>query len=406
MTAATARTVLVTDGEHRAALAIVRSLGRAGHRVYVGSASPSPLAGASRFARGTLLLPDPMREPDGYAEAVGAAARQVGADTIFPVTDAALLSLLPARDARLFGLGDLRIPFPSDAIFRKAGDKRFVIDEARRLGISVPDQQVLVGPGDLPSQPLTYPVVIKPARSVGVDPGIRKSFTIRYAEDEQELASVLSEYGADGYPLLLQQRIVGPGCGIFLLLWDDEVRALFAHRRLREKPPSGGVSVYSESVAPDPALVAQSRALLSALEWSGVAMIEYKIDAKTDTPYLMEINGRFWGSLQLAIDAGVDFPTLLLAAAHGENGTAPPVYREGVRLRWWWGDIDHLLARFRASADASALAPETPGRARLARDVLTPRLGHDAYGEVFRWSDPRPFVRESLAWLRSAFRSR
>ncbi len=46
-------------------------------------------------------------------------------------------------------------------------------------------------------------------------------------------------------------------------------------------------------------------------------MVEFKADARTGTPYLMEINGRFWGSLQLAIDAGVDFPAILVAAALG-----------------------------------------------------------------------------------------
>ena len=69
------------------------------------------------------------------------------------------------------------------------------------------------------------------------------------------------------------------------------------------------MSVYRESVAADPDLVRRSRALLDAFGWCGVAMVEYKLDERTGTPYLMEVNGRFWGSLQLAIDAGVDFPS-------------------------------------------------------------------------------------------------
>lgn len=75
--------------------------------------------------------------------------------------------------------------------------------------------------------------------------------------------------------------------------------------------------MYRESVVADPALVERSRRLLARLNWQGVAMVEYKIDASTGMPYLMEINGRFWGSLQLAIDAGVDFPRLLLEVATG-----------------------------------------------------------------------------------------
>src|SRR6185312_15979930 len=104
--------------------------------------------------------------------------------------------------------------------------------------------------------------------------------------------------------------------------------------------PSGGVSVYRESIVADPELVRRSRALLDRFGWCGVAMIEYKVDARTGTPYLMEINARFWGSLQLAIDAGVDFPNLLLSVALDGARPAMPTYRAGVRSRWWWGDVD------------------------------------------------------------------
>ena len=135
--------------------------------------------------------------------------------------------------------------------------------------------------------------------------------------DAASLRPIVDSLDDAAFPLLVQQRIVGPGVGIFLLLWDGAVRATFAHRRLREKPVSGGVSVYSESVSADPALVERSRQLLEQMQWSGVAMVEYKLETKTGTPYLMEVNGRFWGSLQLAIDAGVDFPALLVAAATG-----------------------------------------------------------------------------------------
>jgi hypothetical protein len=134
----------------------------------------------------------------------------------------------------------------------------------------------------------------------------RSKHVVHHAADRSQLEKAPGVLPPSAYPLILQQRIVGPGTGIFLLLWDGRVRAVFAHRRLREKPPAGGVSVYRESIVADPALVERSRRLLARLHWQGVAMVEFKIDAFTGTPYLMEINGRFWGSLQLAIDAGID----------------------------------------------------------------------------------------------------
>jgi predicted ATP-grasp superfamily ATP-dependent carboligase len=229
----------------------------------------------------------------------------------------------------------------------------------------------------------------------------RTKLTVRHAADPRELTRVLTELAEAGdaaFPLLVQQRIVGPGVGIFLLLWEGRVLATFAHRRIREKPPSGGVSVYRESIAADPQLVARSRALLEHLGWCGVAMVEYKVDERTGTPYLMEVNGRFWGSLQLAVDAGVDFPVLLVAAATGAEPEPVPSYTTGVRLRWWWGDVDHLIARMRRSRTALALPPDAPGRWRALRDFLTIHFGRDRE-EILRLDDPRPFLRESVQWF-------
>ena len=136
------------------------------------------------------------------------------------------------------------------------------------------------------------------------------------------MRSAIASLDDAAFPLLIQQRIVGPGTGIFLLVWDGTVRAVFAHRRLREKPPSGGVSVYSESIAAKPDLVERSRLLLERMKWNGIAMIEYKLDASTGVPYLMEVNGRFWGSLQLAIDAGVAVALDVVTRHDGERGDA------------------------------------------------------------------------------------
>ena len=139
--------------------------------------------------------------------------------------------------------------------------------------------------------------------------------------------------------------------------------------------------------------------LLRHFEWQGVAMVEYKVDAHTGDAYLMEINGRLWGSLQLAIDAGVDFPVLLLACAVGDVVTPVLDYRLGVQTWWEWGDVDHLLARLRHSPSRLAMAGHVPGRAAaIAAFVRT--IGSGSRPEIFSHEDPRPFLRESASWLR------
>jgi len=244
---------------------------------------------------------------------------------------------------------------------------------------------------------VAFPIVIKPARSVGEAGGVRQKLAVRHAASLEELHQVLAGYSGAAFPLLLQERVVGPGIGVFLLLWDGVLRATFSHRRLREKPPAGGVSVYCESVALDEALVQRASRLLQSLGWQGIAMVEFKTDGRTGEPVLMEINGRFWGSLQLAIDAGVDFPRLLLECATGQPPSAPAPYRVGTRLRWWWGDVDQLLLRLRRTQKELHLPPDGAVGSAALRDFLRFRLSDHA--ETFRWNDPRPFLFESRQWL-------
>jgi predicted ATP-grasp superfamily ATP-dependent carboligase len=112
-----------------------------------------------------------------------------------------------------------------------------------------------------------------------------------------------------------------------------ETRATFAYERLKEYPVSGGPSTDRRSLHA-PELVEQSVALLRQIAWRGIAMVEWKEDVREKRPKILEINPRFWGSLELAIRAGVDFPSLYARLALGESIGLPPVYSPGVRCRW------------------------------------------------------------------------
>jgi len=390
--------VLVTDGDERAALAVVRSLGCAGYVVHVCGVRRRTLAALSRQAVGSFATPDPLRAPTDFVGAVAAYAAAHRIDIVLPIAEPALLAILEARAQ----FGGAMIPFPTIETFRAASDKRALSTVAEAVGIAVPPQWEIPTAGALASldlDALCYPVVLKPTRSVGEHAGVRSKHAVRHARDAMELRTHVADLPPAAFPLLVQQRVVGPGVGVFLLRWNGATVASFAHRRIREKPPAGGVSVYAEAVAADQALVAQSERLLAALDWQGVAMVEYKIDAASGVAYLMEVNGRFWGSLQLAIDAGVDFPLLLVRCAEGAAASTPPSYRTGTRGRWWWGEVDHVLARLRRSDTELALPPGSPTRAAMLRDFLA-RWRRDERDAVFRFADPMPFLYESVRWLR------
>lgn len=391
--------VLITDGEQRAALAAVRSLGRAGHAVFVCSATQRSLAGSSRFARAEARVPDPHRAPDPFMAEVRHLAGRWNVNLVLPIAEVSALAVLKQRES----LGGAVVPFPSFDRFVRVCDKHLVLETASSLGMRVPRQCTFATPEDAASadiRALDFPLVVKPARSIIQNGRAATKSRIAFVADEPAFQHVIETQPRAAYPLLVQERIVGPGVGVFLLVREGEPLAVFSHRRIREKPPSGGVSVYRESIPADPSLVALSLDLLRALDWEGVAMVEYKLDRRSGSAYLMEINGRFWGSLQLAIDAGVDFPAMLVEGAFGGRPEPISSYRVGVKTRWWWGDADHLIARLRHSRGRLALPPDAPGRLR----ALIQFLGASVSGsrnEVLRRSDPIPALHETLNWFRS-----
>lgn len=386
--------VLVTDGEQRAALAIARSLGVTRYDVYVCSERARPLAGASRYVRGHAQVPSVLSKPAEFFVAVEHLIERWKIDVLLPVTDASLLTVLQNRD----NLRKVSVPFPDAEQFRMVADKANVLEAATRIGIATPRQLTIRNPECISGLQLTdhlaYPVIVKTSRSVAEVNGMFRQFGIRRARDGDSLMHALGQIPDSAYPVLLQETIRGPGVGIFLLIWNGQLLAHFAHRRLREKPPSGGVSVYRESIACDESLLHMSLELLRGFGWQGVAMVEYKISEQTGVPYLMEINGRFWGSLQLAIDSGVDFPKLLVAACTGQSPVPVTKYDVGVRSRWFWGDVDQLLLRL--------IKPhryQLPGgRIRSFWEFLATSISRYRL-EVLRPNDPMPFVRETMNWL-------
>ena len=316
-------------------------------------------------------------------------------DVVLPITDATLLDLLAERASV-----PAVIPFPSQEAVRAIGDKHRVMAAAAGVGIAVPRQWPLHRSDDALPGDLRFPLVVKPHRTVVQLVSGPMQLRVGYAADLGALTDRLAALPAEAFPVLLQERVVGPGIGVFLLRWNGRTIAQFSHRRLREKPPSGGVSVYRESIAMDPELLARTERLLDAFHWQGVAMVEYKLDERSGTPYIMEINGRLWGSLQLAVDSGVNFPAILVEAAAGDATAARSAgpYRVGVRSRWFWGDVDQLISRLRRSRRALALPPGAPGRLHALLEFLVASL-RAREEEVFRWDDPRPFLRESRTWL-------
>jgi len=387
------REVLVLDAAQRSALAVIRSLGRRGIAVHAADSGPKSLAAASRYARSVLQYPDAQRSPAAFIDWVADTARARDLGTIFPTTDLTTMLLAPAQPAA----GDLRVACAPQQIYEAVTDKARLVALAASVGVRAP--RTVSGTGLAQLEELIsrerFPLVLKPARSRALIDGRVLNTSVKIARSREEaLAYLRQQPWVETLPCLVQEFIEGYGAGVFTLYHDGEPIAWFAHRRIREKPPSGGVSVLCESVAIDPALRDSSQRLLSAVRWQGAAMIEFRI-GRDGTAYLMEVNGRLWGSVQLAIDCGVDFPWLAYQSACGQKPAAVQEYTLGRRLRWFMGDVDNLLLELRGKGLAHTGLQRVQALARF----IGASLDLSARNEVFRWSDPAPAWLELGQWF-------
>ncbi len=393
MTPSTPASVLVVEGETRSAVAIARSLGKRGIPVWVGASKWSALGARSRYARGTVRHPSPALDAEGFAAAVEQACKLGRGDLIFPTSDVALNILTGARER--LPARSLRCLASAEAL-EAISDKGSLLRLAAERGVPVPPTYFVQHRQDLErlAARLSYPVVVKTRRSRVQMDGRWRTGARAYAATPLALIGLYDRTRLLDPQPLIQEYVPGHGCGVFVLANRGQVRALFAHRRVRENPPWGGVSVLSESCDPHPLARDAAVEVLRALRWHGVAMVEFRHDARDHIPKLMEINARFWGSLELAIQAGVDFPYLLYRMA--QDGDVAPVmqYRVGLRSRWLIGDLDRLVWVMRGRQPLNGMTP--PARWREAWEFA--RTATMAHLELERADDPLPAVVEAALY--------
>ena len=326
--------VLVTDAGRGAAVSIIRSLGQRGFHVVAADSHPRSPGFYSRYTSERLRYPPPQAAPHRAVEALREAAWNLHVDLIVPVTEEIVLPLSEAR-AAFEGICALALPEP-EALAR-AADKLATLDLARELGVPAPRTALVATAAEAleSAAALGWPVVLKPraSRLNRNGRGI-EAYEVGYARDAEGLAEQMKRFeGRCG--VLLQEYYPGEAHGVELLLHGGRPLAAFQHRRLREVPITGGASSFRESVELDSDLYEQSVRMLAALEWTGLAMVEFKVGR--EGPKLMEINGRIWGSLPLAVKSGMDFPARLAElylSGPPENGNgADTSYEVGVRSR-------------------------------------------------------------------------
>ena len=380
-----AASILILDGGAMSSLAFIRSLGAAGVRVRVAASSPDAIGRYSRFCARFDTYPSPLDDREAFGQWLRDTLAHDPPDVLLGCTDATIPLLMEWREALS---RHCLVPLPPAEGFAMAFDKGRTLEVARQVGVHVPAEWNATD-ADAVAQVVArdrWPVVVKPRSSVEGQGDVRVATGVTYAFNAGELAQQVQRASATGRAPLVQEYIHGAGVGCFYLFHGGEVVARFQHRRLRDKNPLGSGSCLRVSVPLDPALVDGGERLLRAMGWEGLAMVEYRQDSQ-GVGWLMEINPRPWGSMQLAVEAGVDFPLLWWQCVTGREVESPRPYRVGLQCRYLVGDFSHLEAVLRGRPKGWRL--DFPGRARTVRDFLR-FSGDDVRYDDFAADDPSP----------------
>ena len=384
--------VLVLDADMIPCMTVARSLAKKGCLVDIAGHTEAPISGYSRSVNQCFVYPDPLSDTEAYLDWFEQQTRSVSYDLAIPVTERTMSAISPHRER----FSHVKIAMPSMQSLEQVIDKSKTMALAREVGVPVPNGVELSSMEALEDliDDLQFPVVLKPTRSIGAgrDEGASQ-LHVSYAYDRSELRAGCAHALRFG-SLLLQEYFRGSGVGVELIAKEGEIAYAFQHRRLHEVPLTGGGSSLRSSEPVNLGLLDASKKLVKALGWNGVAMVEFKLNDETGDFRLMEVNGRFWGSLPLAVAAGADFPAMLLDLELADEVTPCPAYRESMYcrllsrdLQWYesvlrsdslppivdvpsWGEVLRGLAlcfSFRHRFDVQSLLDPIPGLVDIGR---------------------------------------
>jgi predicted ATP-grasp superfamily ATP-dependent carboligase len=339
--------ILVPEAQAMGSVACIRSLGRAGHHVLATAADAGAMGFGSRWCADRRVVPAGL-DAEGFRRWLRALIDAERIHLVLP--SEGLVTLLGER------IGDFAAHLPTGPepqLLERLTSKfelfsRFVGHADPALAANLPPTALAVAGGDWEARVEALPAPI--FAKFDADPARGTAARVVRFDDGQEAVARLHGLLAERGRGVVQGFAPGRGVGVFFLRWGGQVRAALMHRRLHEVPHTGGVSSLRETWW-DEALHADALARIHALDWWGVGMLEYRWNDADRSFRLMEFNARFWGSLHLALFAGVDFPRLLAEAWSGEPwpvGAAPLKAREGVRCRLTFPkEIEYLASLLR-----------------------------------------------------------
>lgn len=318
--------VLITNGLQRKALAAARSLGKKGIDTIIVEETIFSPATFSKYCTKALVCPNAGKQPESFYKSIVDIIKKYNCDVFFPMDDDTMALSMEHKDE----LSKLcLLPIPPINSYRITSDKGNAYKHALSVGVNHPKT---VFPKDIANlyqltTDLKFPLVIKPVKSNG-------GRGIKIVHEKEKLEQTYLEVHKS-YPYPIIQEYLGEG-DVYdvVLLYNSksELRASFIQKQVRKYPFVTGPSSVQQSII-FPEMLQMALTYMKGLEWYGIADLEFMVQKETGNIFFVELNAKFWSSLQMGILAGVDFPWLLYRIATEGDVEAVTNYNVGVRCR-------------------------------------------------------------------------
>ncbi len=313
--------VLVTEATRNASNALIRAVA-AEFEVLGSDCRRLPGAAHSRYTPPYLRTPA-LKQP-GYADALLDLVASEGIDIVLPGNQ-----IEPFVRNKVQFLDRCRMLVPEYPAWQAAYYNDQTLASCQQLGIACPR---LFGPDealDYLRRHGDHKVMVKPRADVGGGQGLQLH------DDPDRLQAALEQLDQDDF--FIQEYIPGPVSHMRSvgLLYDanSQRRMYFTSHKLRQWPIDGGICALGRSTD-EPALVDFIEPFFQHWGWQGVAEVELKIDSRDGLPKVIEINPRFWGNTNFAVQAGANFALGVCRLLRGEALTQPR-YKVGLNYINW-----------------------------------------------------------------------
>ena len=382
--------MLLTDGELKATLPVLRSLAKKGVETGVAATDRRAMSFFSKYCKKKFLYHSPRENLSLFLKTIKRIVETSNFDILFPIGE---WTIIPISEHQKEITSHVKLPFGSYEVVKKTFDKLLTLKLALDEGIPCPKTFFVDSLESLIdiSKRVSYPQVIK-SRWSWVWNQERALFSRpRYVSSPQELVSVYKDMHKKFPFPVIQEYIPGTAYHIGAICSHSQLRVACCIKEHRTIPVAGGYATFRETVKLDYKMKEFAERLLRALNWNGVAEVEFKLDSRDSIPKFMEINGRFWGSLELAIEAGIDFPYLLYRLVVDGDVKQTSEYKVGLKRRWLEGDIVHLSNVLHSTGAHPQI--DFPEKWRTLTQFLKI---HDGGYDCLYWDDPLPFLSRSL----------